>query len=48
MKQLNEVVRMQQLAGINEIKVNNPILSSKLIKKPKIFNLGKLLINNIN
>jgi hypothetical protein len=24
MKQLNEVVRMQQLAGITEIKVNNP------------------------
>ncbi len=24
MKQLNEVTRMQQLAGLNEIKVNNP------------------------
>ncbi len=25
MKQLNEVARMQQLAGINEIEVNNPV-----------------------
>lgn len=29
MKQLNEVARMQQLAGINEIKVNNPSPSPK-------------------
>jgi hypothetical protein len=25
MKQLNEIKRLQQLAGINEIKVNNPL-----------------------
>jgi hypothetical protein len=25
MKQLNEIIRIQQLAGINEITVNNPI-----------------------
>jgi hypothetical protein len=30
MKQLNEVARMQQLAGIKEIKVNNPIDPVKL------------------
>jgi hypothetical protein len=29
MKQLNEVARMQQLAGIKEIKINKPILKLK-------------------
>lgn len=34
MKQINEVTRMQQLAGINEIKVNNPVgLSNKDISQ---------------
>jgi hypothetical protein len=40
MKQLNEVVRMQQLAGITEIKVNNPT------KNPKRGTLLKWCENN--
>jgi hypothetical protein len=40
MKQLNEVARMQQLAGINEVKVNIPTH----IDAPKLLNL----ISNIN
>ena len=32
MKNLNEITRMQQLAGINEIKINNPITNYDKVK----------------
>lgn len=35
MKQINEIKRLQQLAGINEIRINNPILK-KIIIIPNI------------
>ena len=42
MKQLDEIVRMQQLAGINEIEVNNPgIRPNEILNEP--YKTGKIL-----
>jgi hypothetical protein len=44
MKQLNEIKRLQQLAGINEIKINKPNIKNKYI----INKNGSYVINNDN
>ena len=44
MKQFNEIKRLQQLAGINEIKINNPNIKNKYI----INKNGSYVINNDN
>jgi hypothetical protein len=47
MKQLNEVARMQQLVGINEIKIKNP-LSAQTKKISKLYNQIGLAIERLN
>jgi hypothetical protein len=48
MKQINEVQRMQQLAGINEIKVKNPGQSFSLVMDPEFPTELELVSNENN